>query len=181
VVAIVDEGDAAGAEAARLDDLGVRAFAVPAPGPAIRAVVAATRLPVLSLGEVSTPDAALAARASDADAVCVIGGLESVAWQHIAAAATATRMQPLATVASRADLEHVGATGARAALLRTATVEEAIAWAAVAPKSIALLAAVDVGDLASLRSLAGRVDAVLVSSAHHRQAEFSAFVAAVDP
>jgi indole-3-glycerol phosphate synthase len=181
VVALVDEADAA-QDAARLDELSVSAFACAAPGLAMTAVAAATRsVPLLSLAEVADADGALAARARGADGVCVARGLDAARWEAAATAARSTRMLPLATVASKADLDLAIAAGARAALLRAQSVEEAIGWAAAAPRTLTLLAAIEGASLDALRALEKHADAVLIGPALHHAPAFAAFVAAVDP
>ncbi len=181
VVARVDDADAA-REAERLDDLAVSAFACAAPGEAMTAAAEATHsVPVLSLAEASDAEGAFAARARGADGVCVARGLDAAAWAAVASSVRSTRMLPLATVASKADLDFAVAVGARVALVRAASVDEAIAWAAGVPRTLAMLVAVEGASLDALRALVRHVDAVLVDPRLHVDAAFPEFVAAVDP
>jgi hypothetical protein len=181
VVAIVDEATAA-EEAARLDEVPVSAFACVAPGPATAAAAAATKsVPVLSLAEVADPDGALAARAHACDGACIARGADGDRWNAIATAIRSTRMLPLASVTTKAELDRAEAAGAKAALLRASSVAEALDWAAAAPRTLTLVALVEGAALDELRSLEKQVDAVCVTPVQHRDPGFTAFVAAVDP
>jgi indole-3-glycerol phosphate synthase len=176
VVPKVDVGSA-GEAAARLDAIGVRAFAV-VDIDAVPAVAAATRsVPVLSLAPVGDRDAVLLARSHGADGVCLDAGAPA----ELAGVARSTHMLAVAIASGADELAAAARAGARAVLLRAATVDEAIAAAASAPRPVAVLAQVPAASLDQLRALAGHVDAVLVGSELHDDAAFTAFVAAVDP
>ncbi|HKQ68116.1 MAG TPA: hypothetical protein VJT73_02190, partial [Polyangiaceae bacterium] len=114
LVALVDRSD----DAARLAAAGITAFAVRAPGDAMRAVSAAVgSCPVFSLAMVTSADDALRARASGADAV-VIDALDPPAWDALSKHVRSTRMASLSLAFDDASAALAVATVAKAAYLR---------------------------------------------------------------
>jgi hypothetical protein len=174
-------GDAA-AEAARLADLNVSAFAVVEPGPALAAAARATKtVPSLCLGPSADREALLAARHHGADGVCIDARLPLDAWDNLAKIARTMRMVPLALASDPASLDAAVKTGARAVLLRAAKAAEVIEHSARVPRAVTLVVSIDDADEAAVRALKGKVDAAVVPPSLHASKGFAELVAEVDP
>jgi hypothetical protein len=173
------------AEAARLADLNVSAFAAVEPGPAMARVAQATKtVPSLCLLAAGDRQALLAARRDGADGVCIDAVLPLDAWDRLAKVARTMRMLPIALVGDAAGLEAAVKAGARAILLRAGSAEAVLELAARVPRGVTLVGHVDHeerADADALRALAGKVDAAVVPPALHAAADFAALVAEVDP
>lgn len=184
--------EGAAAEAARLDEANVSAFAFAAAGDAMTEGARSTKtVPSLCLTAVATREDCQRARFFGADGVCIDVALPPAEWDALAKIARGMRMLPLALVRSDADVDLAMKAGARALLLRADTAAAVIALARRAPRSVTLVADVaqqDEGarvassaDAAALRSLAGAVDSAVVPPAVHAAADFAELVADVDP
>jgi hypothetical protein len=173
-----------GEEARRLYELNISAFAFLEPGDGMRVAAQATKtVPALCLAPAVEKDTFLAARFHGADGVCVPieGGTPLDEWDRLAKTARAMRMLPLALVTDAAAVEAAVKAGARALLLRGATVAEVLDLAGPAPRTMTLVGYAIEGDMGALRALAGKVDAAVVGPAVHRDPGFAAFVGDVDP
>ena len=175
-------GDAAAAEAARLDGLNVSAFAALEPGPAMLAGATATKtVPSLCLAPCGSREALQAARHFGADGVCIDASLPLDDWDRLAKLARSMRMLPLALATDRPAVEAAGKAGAKAILIRAATAEAVVEAAAAAPKGTTVVGWVEPLDEAAVRALAKHVDAAVVTPQVHASAGFAALVSEVDP
>jgi hypothetical protein len=176
------EGDAPAQEAGRLADLAVSAFAVAQPGPALALAARATKtVPSVALEPVSDRDAILLARQHGADGVCIDARLSLDDWDKLAKIARTTRMLPLALAVDEASAEAAYECGARAVVLYGQSASDVLALAQKAPRALTLLAWVDAADADAIRTLAGKVDAAVVSPAVHGSSYFARLVSDVDP
>lgn len=179
VVALID-GDDPAAEARRLAELDVSAFAVFDAGPAAAAIATATKtVPTLSLHAVSDRAEALRARFFGCDGACI--DVEPGArWDEVAPLVRMTRMLPVARAASLEAASSPAALGARAVLIdgELAMVTEA---ASRLPKNVAVIAVPTAVDVAALRALVGVVDAVVVPPSIHQTKGFFDLVHELDP
>lgn len=179
VVALID-GDDPAAEAKRLTELDVSAFAVFDAGPAAAAIAQATKtVPTLSLHAVTERQEALRARFFGCDGACVDVGQAAV-WDEVASLVRMTRMLPVARAMSKEAAAAASAFGARAVLIEgdLALVLEA---AKLLPKNVAVIAAPTAVDAETLRALVGVVDAALVLPSVHQAKGFSDLVHELDP
>jgi hypothetical protein len=175
-------GAEAAAEAARLADLNVSAFACVEPGPAMALAARATRtVPALLLGAAADRETLLLARQSGADGVCLDARLGLEAWDKLAKIARSMRMAPVALAVDATSLAAAVEAGARAVVLRVGTAAEAVDLAAKAPRGLTLVGAVDGADADVIRALAGKVDAAIVPPSVHAAPGFAKLVADVDP
>ncbi|MFO0755768.1 MAG: hypothetical protein U0359_04725 [Byssovorax sp.] len=181
VVAVLGE-DRPGDEAARLSELNVSAFALVEPGPAMTLAARATKtVPVLSLTPVSEREDFLRARYFGADGVCIDASLGLDEWDKRAKTARMTRMLPLAFATDAAGVKGAVDAGAKALLVRAATVDELLALIGPVPRGMTLVAHVTEADAAGLRKLGGKVDAALIPPALCASPEMAALVAELDP
>jgi indole-3-glycerol phosphate synthase len=169
--------EAAALEAARLEELEVRALAVPEPE---SAVVRATSLPVLCAAPRSTVEECQRARYHGADGVVLACGDEST-WRNLAASAQSMRMMAMAWVESGDAARALVSWGARAVVLRAPTVAAARLVAQEVPASTVLVAEVAGLDEAGIAELEGAVDAALVERAVFTQPGFAGLVQRFDP
>lgn len=178
----VIEGDAAAAEAARLSDLNVSAFACAEPGRALGAAAAATKtVPSLSLATASERDEFLAARRFGADGVCIDAALPLDTWDRLAKIARTMRMLPAALATDAAGVDGAIKSGARALVIKAESAATVVELAAKAPRGMVLIGWVEGGDAEAVRALAGKVDAAVVPAAVHAHKSFAELVAEVDP
>lgn len=176
------EGEGAAAEAARLADLNISAFATVSPGPALAAVARATKtVPSLCLGAAGDRETLLAARQHGADAVCIDAGLPLDTWDGLAKIARTMRMVPLALAVDQASLDAAVKTGARAILLTAPSAAQVVELAARVPRQITLVAHLEAADADAVRLLAGKVDAAVIPPSIHTAKGFAELVADVDP
>lgn len=169
-------------DAARLHELNISALAFAEAGPAMQLAACATKtVPSLCLSRVVDREGALAARFHGADGVCVDAVQPLDDWDRLAKGARTMRMLPLALAESADGAKAALAAGARAVLVRGATVEEVLALAASLPKTLTLVAEVLSADAAALRRLVGHVDAAIVPPAVHASPDFPALVTELDP
>jgi indole-3-glycerol phosphate synthase len=175
-------GERAADDAARLHDLNVSAFAFDEASPAMQAAARATKtVPALCLGPASDRDACLAARYFGADGVCLEASLSADEWDRLAKGVRTTRMLPLASASDRESAARAVSAGARAVLIRAATVGALREALEGRPRGLTVVADVEGADGEALRSMVGLVDAVVVGPAVHERADFADLVAAVDP
>jgi hypothetical protein len=169
-------------DAARLHELNISALAFAEAGPAMQLAARATKtVPSLCLSRVVDRDGALVARFHGADGVCVDALQPLDEWDRLAKGARTMRMLPLALAESAEGAQGAIAAGARAVLVRGATVEEVLATAASLPKTLTLVAEVLSANAAALRRLVGHVDAAIVPPSVHASPDFPALVAELDP
>jgi len=177
-----DGGEGVAAEAARLADLNVSAFATVEPGPVLSLAARATKtVPALCLLAAADRDALLAARQHGADGVVIDAAMPLDAWDRLAKVARTMRMLPIALATDASSLEAAIKAGARAILLRAGTADALLALAAGAPRGVTLIGHVEGGDADSIRALAGKVDAAVVAPSLHTAPSFAELVAEVDP
>ncbi len=175
-------GEQTTAEAARLSDLNVSAFAVVEPGPALGAAARATKtVPSLCLGAAADRQALLAARHHGADGVIIDARLPLDAWDNLAKIARTMRMVPIALAVDAPSLDAAVKTGARAVLVQAASAADAIALTAKVPRAVTVVVHVEDADADAIRALSGKVDAALVPPAVHTSKAFAELVADVDP
>jgi indole-3-glycerol phosphate synthase len=160
VVPWLDAEDA-GREALRMAEFDVAALALGQAGPAMAEAARATRLPMLSLGLVSSSDSALGARAFGADAVLIDPEIEEPARQAAAASARSTRMVALSMVRTRREVEREAAHGAKAIVIEAPDVR-ALGELAEAAGRLLVVALPSRPLEEDVRYLRGRVDAVVV-------------------
>jgi hypothetical protein len=169
-------------EAARLADLNVSAFAAVTPGPALALAARATKtVPSLCLGAAGDREALLAARQFGADGVCIDARLPLDTWDKLAKIARTMRMVPLALAFDGASVRAAVDVGARAVVLSAASAGEIVELAGAAPRSLTLVGHVEGADAATLRALAGKVDAAIAPPNVHAGPGFAQLVADVDP
>lgn len=172
--------DRAAEDAARLDEVGVAAFAMAAPGPAMSLAARATRtVPMLLLEPVTGTQECQVARYYGADGVAV--GAGDVEIKSIADTARSMRMQafPLANDAEDA-ARVVSEVRARVLILRARSAAEIVAFARATP-GVTIVAAPKTADAAALRELVGHVDAALVPSSVHAAPGFAELAAELSP
>ena len=167
-------------EAARLDDIGVAAFAFATASEVMQRAARSTKsVPALCLPPLREGQACLVARWHGADGVCIDGALPAEEWTKIAADARSTRMAVLATVRDAVQAASAVAAGARGLLLPSSGGDAASVLAAVdavlgaVPRATLLVAHVAGADAALLRALRGRVDAAVAPPIVHRAAGFA--------
>jgi indole-3-glycerol phosphate synthase len=183
LLGLIDQSaEAAGAEAGKLADLNVSAFAFDSAGPAMTAAARATKtVPALCLAPAGDREAMLRARQHGADGVCIDAALPIDDWDRLAKIARSMRMLPLAIAADGAGLDAAIKAGARAVVLRCATATEVVEIAGRAPRNVTLVGFVPTADADALRALAAKVDAAVVPPGLHAQKGFAELVAEVDP
>ena len=170
------------AEAARLAELNVSAFAALEPGSALSQVARATKtVPSLLLVAAADREALLAARQGGADGVVLDASLPLDAWDRLAKIARGMRMLPLALVTDAAALDAAVKAGARAILIRAGSADALLDLAARAQRGVTLVGHVEGADAGAVRALAGKVDAAVVPPSLHAAASFAELVAEVDP
>lgn len=180
------------ADALRLHDANVSAFAFSETGHGMKRAAEATKtVPSLSLGAVASREDCQVARFYGADGVCIQTGLSATDWDALAKVARGMRMLPLALARTEADLEAAMKAGARAIVIAAPTAAEVLALAQKAPKSTTLVAdlayyegllrARSVADADGLRALVGKVDSAVVPPSVHSEAGFADLVQEVDP
>ncbi len=170
------------AEAARLAELAVSAFAALEPGPALARVARATKtVPSLCLVAAGDRQALLAARQYGADGIVLDATLPLEAWDRLASGARTMRMLPVALATDAPAVEAAVKAGARAILLRAGSADAVLDLAARAPRGVTLLGHVEGADAAAVRALAGKVDAAVVPPDLHSAPAFAELVAEVDP
>jgi indole-3-glycerol phosphate synthase len=160
VVPWLDVEDA-GREGLRMAEFDVAALALGQAGPAMAEAARATRLPVLSLGLVSSSEGALRARAFGADAVLIDPEIEEPARQAAAASARSTRMVALSVVRTRGEVEREAAHGAKAMVIEAPDVR-VLGELAEAAGRLLVVALPSRPLEEDVRYLRGRVDAVVV-------------------
>jgi indole-3-glycerol phosphate synthase len=106
-------------EALRMAEADVTALAMPATE-AMAEAAAATRLPMLSLGLVSSPADAMTARALGADCVLIDPGASPEARELTTKSARSTRMVALPLARTRLEVEREAAGGAKALVVQAA-------------------------------------------------------------
>lgn len=184
--------EGAAAEAARLDEANVSAFAFAAPDSAMTDGARATKtVPSLSLTPVATREDCQRARYFGADGVCIDVTLPPADWDNLAKIARGMRMLPLGLVRADTDAELAVKVGARAIVLRADSAAQALAMALKFPRSVTIVADIasqesgsrtgSAADAAALRALAGKVDSAVVPASVHASADFGDLVAEVDP
>lgn len=167
-------------DAKRLDDLGVAAFAMSEPGPAMALAARATRsVPMLLLAPVTGAQECQIARYYGADAVAI--GAGDVEIKSLADTARSMRMQafPLAGDAAAAG-KVVAEIRARALLFKASTAAEIVAFARATP-GVTIIAAPALIDAGALRELVGHADAVLVPSSIHAAPGFAELALELSP
>lgn len=167
-------------DAARLDDIGVAAFALDAPGPAMTLAAQATKTaPMLLMQPVTNQEECQIARYYGADGVAVAA--EDVELKSLADTARAMRMQafPLASSAEGA-ARVVGEVKARALILRARSAAEIVEFAG-SNRGITIIADVESADAGALRALLGQVDAAIVPPSVHAAPGFAELVAELCP
>jgi hypothetical protein len=170
------------AEAARLADLNVSAFACMDAGPAMALAARATKtVPTLCLGPAGERAHFLAARQHGADGVCIDALLPLDDWDRLAKTARTMRMLPLALASDAGGVEGAVKAGARAVLIRAGSAAAVVDLADRAPKGLTLVGFVDDADADAIRALAGKVDAAVVPPSVHTAKAFADLVAEVDP
>jgi indole-3-glycerol phosphate synthase len=160
VVPWLDAEDAA-REGLRMAEFDVAALALGEPGPAMEEAARATRLPVLSLGLVSSNESALRARAFGADAVLIDPEAEEPARQAASASARSTRMVALSVARARPEVERQAAHGAKAIVIEAPDVRT-LGVLAEAAGRLLVIALPSRPQEEDVRYLRGRVDAVVV-------------------
>jgi hypothetical protein len=177
LVPLVDRVD----DAEALVNQGVTAFAVSAPGDAMRTVSSVVgSCPVLSLAEVTDQEAALEARSSGADAVVVASQGDAAAWEAIAKHVRSTRMAPLA-VARDLDSAMLAATTMAKGVCVVAEDPTNVAALAKVLTSIRVIARVPSADETVLRALRGVVDGAIVESDLYLSTSFATLHEELDP
>lgn len=167
-------------DAESLVSQGVMAFAVSAPGDAMRAISAAIGTsPLLSLAPASTPEDALEARASGADGV-IVAADDAAGWETIAKHVQSTRMAPLAMVEDVDSAVLAASTMAKGVYL---TVADITSVGAIVAKisSLRIVARVPAADERVLRALRGVVDAAIVESDLYLSTSFATLHEELDP
>jgi hypothetical protein len=177
LVPLVDRAD----DAAALAAAGVTAFAVSAPGDAMRAIglsVGAT--PILSLSAVASAEDALLARASGADAVVIAATSEPARWNSLAKDAFSTRMAALGLADDLVSAAFVATTAARGVYLKAGAGADVPALAAKLG-SLRIVAHVPSADETTLRALRGVADAAIVESDLYLSTSFDTLREELDP
>jgi hypothetical protein len=163
-------------DAARLDALDVRAFTHAAIGDAMRqAAVSSSATPSLCVAEASSDELCQRARFFGADGVCV----SAAAWSSLSKTAQSMRMMALAHVRDVDAAAAVVELGARALLIE-GSLEAALRVGERVPSPTLVVAHVPDADAATLRALAGCVDAATVAAHVHLDPDFSALLAELD-
>jgi hypothetical protein len=177
LVPLVDRVD----DAVALAEAGVTVFAFSSTGSLMQAVSDAVgTAPLLSLAPVATAEQALAARASEADAVVIDQLTDAARWNSLAKDAFSTRMAALASVFDDASAEFASTTTAKGAYLRVeglANVRPLVQKLRV-PR---VLAHVPSADETALRALRGLVDAAIVESDLYLSTSFATLHEELDP
>ncbi|NUQ75997.1 MAG: hypothetical protein HUU21_20855 [Polyangiaceae bacterium] len=174
------DGERPAEDAARLDAVGVAAFAMREPGPAMALAARATKsVPMLLLEPVTSVQACQIARYYGADGVAIDAG--DVEIKSLADTARSMRMQafPLANDAGAA-AKVVTEIRARALILRAGSAAEIVAFARATP-GVTILAAPTPCDAEALRELVGHVDAALVPSSVHAASGFAELAGELSP
>jgi indole-3-glycerol phosphate synthase len=181
-LALIAELDAerAAEDAVRLDDLGVAAFAMSEPGPAMALAARATKsVPMLLLQPVTGTQACQIARHFGADGVAIDAG--DVEIKSTADTARSMRMQafPLAiNVAAAARV--IAEIRARVLIVKAPSAAEIVAFARATP-GVTIIAAPAVADASALRELVGHVDAALIPSSVHAAPGFAELAQELSP
>ncbi len=131
--------EGAAADAARLADLNVSAFATVEPGLLLAQVAGATKtVPSLCLGgdsgSAGDRQAILSARQHGADGVCIDARLPLDDWDRLAKIARSMRMLAVALAVDPASMDAAVKAGARAILVRAGSAAAVLDLAARAPR-----------------------------------------------
>jgi hypothetical protein len=181
LIARLDPSRAAPAnDAARLDEIGVSAFAFDVPGPEMALAARATRsVPMLLMQPVTGTEECQIARYYGADGVAV--GAGDVEIKSLADTARSMRMQafPLALDAESA-ARVVAEIKARVLILRARSAAEIVAFASATP-GVTIVADLQDADPAALRELRGHVDAAIVPPSVHAAPGFAELAAELCP
>jgi indole-3-glycerol phosphate synthase len=185
--------DNAGREALRMAESGVSALAMSEPSVAMADASRATRLPVLSLRFLTSPDDGLAARAFGADAVIVDPTAPAPLRQKIADSARSVRMVVLSLTKTHEEIQGEARLEGRAFLVQgpdVASIQKQIAGLARVIL-IAWLTPEEGGSVASsplerspedeLRALRGLVDAAIVGVDVYGATGFERLVSELNP
>jgi hypothetical protein len=177
LIPLVDRVD----DAEALVNQGITAFAVSAPGDAMRGVSAAIgSCPLLSLAEVARPDDALEARSAGADAVIVTSQRDAAEWEALAKHVRSTRMAPLA-VADDIDSAKLAATTVAKGICLSAVDASSVASLVASVSSLRVIARVPSADETVLRALRGVVDAAIIESDLYLSTSFATLHEELDP
>jgi indole-3-glycerol phosphate synthase len=181
-LALIAELDAerAAEDAVRLDDLGVAAFAMSEPGPAMALAARATRtVPMLLLQPVTGTQACQIARYFGADGVAIDAG--DVEIKSTADTARSMRMQafPLA-INVEAAAKVITEIRARVLIVKAPSAAEIVAFARATP-GVTIIAAPAAADASALRELVGHVDAALIPSSVHAAPGFAELAQELSP
>jgi hypothetical protein len=174
------DGERAAEDATRLDDLGVAAFAMSEPGPAMALAARATKtVPMLLLQPVAGTQACQIARYFGADGVAIDAG--DVEIKSTADTARSMRMQafPLA-INVEAAAKVIAEVRARVLIVKAPSASEIVAFARATP-GVTIIAAPAVADASALRELVGHVDAALVPSSVHAAPGFAELAQELSP
>jgi hypothetical protein len=167
-------------DAARLDELGVAAFAMVEPGPSMALAARATRsMPMLLLQPVTGTKECQIARYYGADGVVI--GAADVELKSTADTARSMRMQafPLAEdVASAARV--VAEIRARALIVRAPSAADIVAFAQ-GTRGVTIVAAPAFADAGALRELFGHVDAAILPPSTYNAGGFAELAAELSP
>ena len=168
----------AAAEAATLDALDVRAFALSQRGDAMRAVATVTRsVPSLLLAACTSTEECQRARYDGADGVCVAAA-DQATWTTLAKAAQSLHMLALARVTTADAAADAASWGARAMVMVAS--EDEVTRASARLGNIVLVAVIADADAATLRRLRGVVDAAVVRPAAFAAGAFGELLDALD-
>jgi hypothetical protein len=166
-------------EALRMAEADVTALAMH-PAPAMTEAAAATRLPMLSMSLVSTPDEALVARSLGADAVLIDPGLSEENRELATKSARSTRMVALPLARTRLEVEREAKSGAKAIVVQAADLK-GLGELALAAGRMLVIAWPNRPLEEDVRLLRGQVDAVVVGVEVYGATGFERLVSEVNP
>jgi indole-3-glycerol phosphate synthase len=167
-------------EALRMAEADVAALAMSDVGPAMVEAAGATRLPMLSLSQVSSADAALAARAHGADAVLIDPDAGDAEREAATNAARSTHMAALPVARTRKDVEKEVARGGKVVVVEAPDLKGLSDLASLAGRLIVI--ARSSGRLEDdVRLLRGKVDAVVVGVEVYGETGFERLVSELNP
>jgi indole-3-glycerol phosphate synthase len=170
----------AGREALRMAEADVAALALPLAGSAMAEAAAATRLPVLLLAPIKTPEEALSARGFGADAVLIDPEADAAARERAAKSARSTRMVALPFCRTVEEVERETAAGAKAVLISTPDLSSIAQLSRAIPRSIVIGWPNRPLD-EDLRTLRGQIDALVVGVEVYGATGFERLVSELSP